>query len=199
MRYLPLLGLPLLLLALSCNDNAPPTATTANASFSPTPSPAPTKDKGIACDDIDFPTASLVVDGVSVPAHREAIDWNDPAAGCAINAHPFDTLILPATAIPIPTGATPNLNLTRTPTTISASAWTIDIDQLTSDYQDETVEVANYAEMRRDSRVSLNVQPTATQPLDLTALPPGDTIIQVSASWTEGTIDVIFRALIPSD
>lgn len=53
--------------------------------------------------------------------------------------------------------------------------------------------------MRRDSRVSLNVQPTATQPLDLTALPPGDTIIQVSASWTEGTIDVIFRALIPSD
>jgi hypothetical protein len=139
------------------------------------------------------------VGAIFISAHREAINWNDPIAGCAIAAHPFGTLILPATAVPISARARLNLNFTRTPTTITASAWPIDIDQLTPDYQGDIVEVANYVQMRQESLVSLDVQPTAAQKLVLTDLTPGDTIIEIRASWPEGDIDFIFRLLLPDD
>jgi hypothetical protein len=124
-----------------------------------------------------------------IPALRLSVNWNDSSGGCAIDAHPFDTLILPAATAPVPDESAVSLAFTRQPTTSDGFAWAIDVTALGDDYQiltdhPDLAEVGNYSAMRQ-SATSLKLDPVLVQNLDLTRLPPGDTVIEIGASWPE--------------
>jgi hypothetical protein len=194
MRYAIALAL-LVFLATACTNDVDSPGTTVTPTSAPAVTASPIRDEASPCSDYDFPEPTLLIDDVPVSANREAIAWSDPTGGCGINAHPFDT-VYPAIAIGVPFGTTVAVSFDTQPATVRVSVWPIDISQLDIEYAGNSIGVRNGFDFRAASLIDLNTDPVLYQELDLTSLPPGDTILEIGATFPQGSISWNFRLLL---
>ena len=168
-------------------------ASSANA---PTVQPFPTstvlsKDQALSsCETLeDVPNAVLSYGDQRQDDARMAINWQFD--DCAITGHPFVTLPLPPSVIRIPRGERPVLEFSAQPESVSGYAWEPAFDKV-EESSSNRLEVP-LDDLRRSTLIDLEFEPSISQVLDLSALPPAEYAIEVFTGWRRGSSGFAFR------
>ena len=102
---------------------------------------------------------------------------------CAFDAHPFDTLLLPAEALIVPSGQSVTLSFSSAPSEARGSLWqpvldnAVDVDGLSK------IEVPR-VDQPEITKSPLNVEAVRQQEITLDRVPLGEYVIEIYGSWS---------------
>ena len=177
--------LSIALLACGGGDGAAPTV---QPTATPTPSETATSAKSeTSCLD-QFPSVSLHHDGQEQQDPYSYFNWIGD--DCAATGHPFDTMVLRASALMLPVGVRPILMFTEAPMSVDGFVKPLPVDAAFPTANGIEIDVNVYNGIPREP---LDVKPVAEQELDLGSLPPGNYVVEIVSGWPEGSLGFAFR------
>ena len=128
----------------------------------------------------DAPEATLSFEGQRQTDARREIHWIGNA--CAFDAHPIDTLLLPAEALIVPSGRVVTLSFSTAPGEATGSLWQPVLDNAVAVDGLSKIEVPR-VDQHEETKSPLNVEAVRQQEIALDNIPPGEYVIEIYGSW----------------